>query len=81
MSVFIQPHTLRHELARRGLSAKDLARSSGVSAATISTAMTGRAISARSLQLIANALARIPIDEVIDVLLSKGTDTNALGES
>jgi hypothetical protein len=56
----------------------DLARTSGLSAATISTAMAGRAISARSLQLIAVALTRLPIIEVIDSLLLNGREDQTI---
>jgi transcriptional regulator with XRE-family HTH domain len=69
MSVRIYPGRLRLEMARRGLSVTELARASDLSAPTVSTALAGRAISVRSLQLIAAALTRLPTIEVIDSLL------------
>jgi transcriptional regulator with XRE-family HTH domain len=69
MSVVVHPARLRHELARRALSATELARLSGVSAATVTAALAGRAISAKSLQLIAKGLGNVPTVDVIDALL------------
>ncbi len=69
MSFTLHPRHLRHELARRGLSATQLARESGLSTPTITAALAGRAISATSVSLIAKALARLPVLELIDSLL------------
>ena len=52
---------LEREMAVRGLQAVDLARMAGVSAATLSAAMQGRAVSVRTLRKIALALVRTPI--------------------
>ena len=52
-------------MARRGLAAVDLAREAQLSPATISTALSGKRISARSLALIAAALLRAPVIEII----------------
>jgi lambda repressor-like predicted transcriptional regulator len=68
MGVVVQPARLRIELARRGWSAADLARQSGVSAATITAALAGRGIAAKSLGLIAAALSRVPPNSTIDVM-------------
>jgi transcriptional regulator with XRE-family HTH domain len=69
MRVHVDPGRLRHELARRGLSATHLAREAGLSTPTITAALAGRAISATSLSLIAKALTRLPAMDVIDSLL------------
>jgi transcriptional regulator with XRE-family HTH domain len=69
---------LRRELARRGLSAIDLARDSGLSAATVSAALAGRAISTKSLQLIGETLSRTPVIEIFDSLVLDGNDADAL---
>jgi transcriptional regulator with XRE-family HTH domain len=78
VSVVLHAARLRHELARRGLSAIDLARDSGLSPATVSAALAGRAISATSLQLIGETLTRTPVIEVIDSLILTGNDADAL---
>jgi len=69
MGVVVHPGRLRHELARRGWSATDLAREAGVSPPTVSAALAGRAISARSVGLMAQALMRVPALDVIDALI------------
>lgn len=79
MSVNIRSEVLRHQLALRGLSGLDLARKAGLSSATVSAAMTGHAISARSLQQIAMTLTRIPVIEGVDELVVAGSDPPALG--
>lgn len=69
MSVVVRTSQLRREMARRGWDAVDLARTARVSPATVSAALAGRAIAARSLTLIADALSNAPVLEVIDALL------------
>jgi lambda repressor-like predicted transcriptional regulator len=69
MSVVVHPGRLRQELARRGWAARDLARESRLSEATISTALSGKAIAARSLALIVEALVRVPALPAVDALL------------
>jgi hypothetical protein len=69
MSVIVHPGRLRQEMARRGWAGKDLARESRLSAATVSAALSGRPIAARSVTLIAEALARVPVLATIDSLL------------
>jgi transcriptional regulator with XRE-family HTH domain len=69
MGVVVHTGRLKLEMARRAWSATDLARESGVSRPTISAALAGRAVSPRSVGLIARALARVPAEPVIDTLL------------
>jgi transcriptional regulator with XRE-family HTH domain len=73
VSVVIQAERLRAEMVRRGLSARELARAAGVSAPTVGTALAGRPIATRSLQLIAETLGRIPPLAVVDALLDSST--------
>ena len=79
MSVVVSADRLRYEMARRGWDGSALARAARISAATVSTALTGRPISAKSLSLIAAALAGAPAVESIDVLLSDRSDDRDLG--
>jgi transcriptional regulator with XRE-family HTH domain len=78
VSVQIQPARLRFEMARRGLSVTDLACAAKISHPTVSAALAGRAISSQSLQLIAVALTRLPVIEIIDSLLASGQDRKEL---
>jgi transcriptional regulator with XRE-family HTH domain len=59
-------------MARRGMSARELAKAAGLSAPTVGTALAGRPIAIRSLQMIARTLADIPANEVVDALLGAG---------
>ena len=71
MGVVVQSANLRTEMARRGWSAADLARQSGISAPTISAALAGRPIANRSLLLIATCLEESPPPvETIDGLIA-----------
>jgi transcriptional regulator with XRE-family HTH domain len=72
MSVVLHSERLRLEMARRGWDAVGLAREARISQATVSTALAGRPISAKSLSLIAQALLRVPASAVIDSLLRGG---------
>lgn len=71
MGVRLNPVRLRHELAARGLQSVDVARLTGLSAATLSAAMQGRPISPRTLRKIALTLALEPIlpggEELLDL--------------
>jgi transcriptional regulator with XRE-family HTH domain len=69
MSVAVNPDRLRHEMARRGWDAIDLAKQSHLSPATVSTALAGKPIAARSLALMADAFLRVPANELIDRLV------------
>jgi transcriptional regulator with XRE-family HTH domain len=71
MSVVIHPGRLRQEMTRRGWAATDLARESRLSQATISTALAGRPVAAKSLALIATALSRAPVLDVVDALIMR----------
>jgi transcriptional regulator with XRE-family HTH domain len=71
MSVSVDPEVLRHEMARRGMSARDLARRTRLSPATVSNALAGKPISEDSLRRIATALDATPIDSLIDCLLTQ----------
>lgn len=69
MSIEVHRENLRLEMVRRGWSARDLARESRLSEATISSALSGRPISPSSLALIAKALSRAPAIEIVDSLI------------
>ena len=69
MTVTVDVHRLRVEMARRGLDAQHLAREARLSSATVSTALSGRPIAANSLARIADVLRRVPVDEVLDRLI------------
>lgn len=58
-------------MARRGWAAVDLARESRLSQATVSTALAGRPVAAKSLGLIAKALSRTPVLDVVDSLIMR----------
>jgi lambda repressor-like predicted transcriptional regulator len=74
----VQRACLVQEMVRRGWAASDLARESRLSEATISAALTGRPIAARSLGLIAVALSRVPPIAGIDALLGPDTGRGEL---
>ena len=76
MSVIVHAGRLRFEMVRRGWSGTDLARESRLSPATISAALAGRPIAARSLDLIAEVFARVPPRQTIDRLI--GNDSGGL---
>lgn len=69
MGIVVRPDRLRFELSRRGWSASDLARESGVSGPTVSAALAGRPIAPQSLRLMASALGRVPVVPTIDALI------------
>jgi transcriptional regulator with XRE-family HTH domain len=69
MSVGIDAERLKYEMARRGLSASELARAARLSPQTVGAALAGREISSSSLRLIGSALGDSPIIAVIDALL------------
>jgi hypothetical protein len=71
VSVVVEPEALKYELAIRGKSAIDLARTARLSPATVSAALAGRPIAEASLRLIVDALAAAPVDEVIVRLVGR----------
>lgn len=73
MSVIVNARRLRFEMVRRGWSASDLARESRLSPATISAALAGRPIAAKSLDLIGDAFTRVSARRAIDELLASET--------
>jgi transcriptional regulator with XRE-family HTH domain len=78
MSVVVEAELLRYELAIRGMSAIDLARKTRLSPATVSAALTGKPIAEVSLRLIVDALASVPVDEVIVRLLGPRSECRAM---
>ena len=60
---------LRRELARRNLTATELADRARMTAATVSRAMRGRYVNQRTPAQIATALLAVPVVEGIDLLL------------
>jgi len=66
MSVIVHAGRLRFEMVRRGWSASDLARESRLSPATISAALAGRPIAAKSLDLKVPQSLLVSADEVIE---------------
>jgi transcriptional regulator with XRE-family HTH domain len=77
MSIALDAARLRQELARRGWGAADLAREAHLSQATVSAALSGRPVAARTLGMIASALMRTPAIDLIDSLIA--TDGPRLG--
>lgn len=71
MSARMSRVRLDRELACRGWSASDLARASGISAATISKARHGRPVTHTTLRRIADALVRVPTVPGVDQLLEQ----------
>ena len=69
VSVTVHPGRLRFEIVRRGWSASDLAREARLSPATISAALGGRPIAAKSLDLIGDAFTRVAAKKAIDELI------------
>lgn len=69
MSLSVNARQLRLEMALRGWDAVDLARASRLSTATVSTALAGKPIAAKSVAQIATAITQHPANEVIDRLV------------
>lgn len=61
MSVRIRGDALRIQLAVRGMSQADLARSAGLSEATVSAAARGLPVASHTLRRIGEALAAQPV--------------------
>ena len=60
-SVRVRGGRLRQEIALRGWCEYDLARAAGISPTTLSTALRGRTVSAKTLSKIAQALVKAPV--------------------
>ncbi|MGH7641584.1 MAG: hypothetical protein ACRENX_00955 [Candidatus Dormibacteria bacterium] len=69
MSVVLARDRLRLELARRGWAGVDLARAARLSAPTISAALAGKPVAARTLRRIAMALSDAPPVAGVDAIL------------
>lgn len=78
MNIVVHPGRLRLEMARRGWDGSTLAREAGVSAPTVGAALSGRPITPQSLTRIAQALARVPVVDVIDSLLMNDVDDRGI---
>jgi transcriptional regulator with XRE-family HTH domain len=74
MSVVLNRAQLRLEIAQRGWTASQLAREAGLSPATLSAALAGRAVAAASLKRIAEALARAPAIDGIERLIGSSPE-------
>lgn len=72
MGVTVLPSALRHQMAVRGMSGRELAEVAGVSPASVSHAMAGRPISPATLQKICAALATRQVLEGAAALLGEG---------
>lgn len=70
----INPAALRHQCAIHGLSFQELAHGAGLSAPTISHALSGRPVSTRTLRAIAAALDRTDLLPGINGLLAGPED-------
>lgn len=79
MTARLNPVRLDRELARRGWNASDLARAAGCSAATISGARQGRAVSSATLAKIADALREAPVISGVDAILDPAEDPHENG--
>jgi transcriptional regulator with XRE-family HTH domain len=75
----MDPNRLDRELARRGWNATDLAKASGISVGTISSARRGRPVSNATLSKIAEALRAAPVVEGVDLLLEPESGIKANG--
>ena len=75
----MDPNRLDRELARRGWNATDLAKASGISVGTISSARRGRPVSNATLSKIADALHAAPVVEGVDRLLEPESGITANG--
>jgi transcriptional regulator with XRE-family HTH domain len=75
----MDPNRLDRELARRGWNATDLAKASGISVGTVSSARRGRPVSNATLSKIADALRAAPVVEGVDLLLEPESGIKANG--
>ncbi len=69
MGIVLSVDVLAREIARRGWNHTDLARTAGISNATVTAARAGRPVSPGTLRRIAAALASVPPLDGVDELL------------
>jgi transcriptional regulator with XRE-family HTH domain len=79
VSVVVRPAQLRLEMTRRGWDAFHLAKEARLSPATVSAALAGRPIAARSLTMIAEALLHAPVLDIIDSIIASEAPERDLG--
>jgi transcriptional regulator with XRE-family HTH domain len=79
MSVLVHRGRLLQEMTRRGWAATDLARESRLSQATISAALAGRPVAAKSFAHMAKALSRTPVLDIADALIMSDPRNAGLG--
>jgi transcriptional regulator with XRE-family HTH domain len=77
MRVALDADALRREMGRRGLTGAEFAAVAGLSAATLSHAMTGRQVDHGTLRKLARALTLTPVMPGIDSLIPTKTETAA----
>jgi DNA-binding Xre family transcriptional regulator len=80
MTTRMHPARLDRELALRGWNATDLAKATGISAATISAARHGRAVANSTLCKIADALRNAPVVPGVDDLLGPAEGSMSNGQ-
>jgi hypothetical protein len=66
-------------MSRRGWDAFRLSKEARLSPATVSAALAGRPIAARSLTMIADALLHAPVVDIIDSLIANEPHERDLG--
>jgi len=66
-------------MTRRGWDAFRLAKEARLSPATVSAALAGRPIAARSLTMIAEALLHAPVLDIIDSIIASEAPERDLG--
>jgi predicted transcriptional regulator len=75
----IDGQTLQRQLIVRGMCASDLAKLAHISPPTVSQAIHGRPVSARTVAAIVRALAKTePIPGAVELLADKGIDVGEL---
>lgn len=72
---------LRHALAERCLSQKDLARLAGLPEMTVSRAFNGRPVLPSTLRRIAEALERAPVGRGTHLVLARPHKTSEEGQA
>jgi len=78
VSIRVNAQRLQLEMARRGLSAEDLAREAKLSPQTVRVAMAAEAIAMASFKCIAAAIERIPVITAAELLLGLNDESDEL---